>query len=214
MTTPLTSTPKFFIGVAGRARHGKTGFAKILERMFSAAGYIVHAAGFSDPILKEAHEMGLIDSLDREKLSPREIKALVFTGTERRRIDSLHWIKIHQDEIDKAHADVVIVHGVRFPMEVSWVRQNGGVVIRLVRRNADGTVFISEDRDCEHPTESVVFGLLPDYEIVHFAGQELWLEEQAKALARFLMRPHPRFSEEPVFSNVPKPFRSSGGCAQ
>src|SRR5208282_4152532 len=219
MTTPLTSTPKFFIGVAGRARHGKTGFAKVLERMFSAAGYIVHLTGFSDPILKEAHAAGLLSvpwdqKPVREKLSPEDLRQLVWLGNKARKKDPNHWVDALDREIRESGADVAIVHGLRFVNELDWVHRNGGTVVKVIRYKTECEWYFDPCRDRYDPTETSVDTIVSDFQIIHYSGQIEWLEEQAKALARFLMRPHPRFSEEPVLSNVPRPYRSPGGYAK
>ena len=205
-TVQGTRKLKHFIGVAGRARHGKTGFALTLESMFRSAGYLVHTCGFSDPILREAFSMGLVSTSTRENLTRDEIRELVRLGNLRRAQDENYWCRALAREIEEEAPDVAIVHGLRFGNEIEWAHAWGGKVVRLERRHLNGARFVSPDRDPNDPTEASIDSIVPDFEIVHFEGQPDWLAETAKTLARYLMQLRPRLSE-PIPS-----FRSPGGC--
>ena len=80
-------------------------------------------------------------------------------GTEvGRRNDPDRWIRTLYYQIKDASPRVAILPDVRFPNEAEFVQEMGGTLINVQRWNEDGTRFIAEDRDPNHPSEIALEG--------------------------------------------------------
>lgn len=182
------STLLLAVGLCGRARHGKDDVAEVLAERFRAAGYTCFPCSVSMVIHEQALRDGIVKSEKREDCSKEEIKKLVDLGNWGRDTCHEYWLELLSDRIEKEKPQVVLITGLRFPSEECWLRGfHNNSLVRLSRRNRDGSKFISPDRDPNDVTETSQYLLNADYEIVAKTGQKKWLKAQANALGDHLL---------------------------
>lgn len=204
--------PPLVIGLCGRARHGKDSVALIVKAVLERYGCRVFHSSISEIVLEEAQLAGLIPPAKRRSdLDGQELAALVSLGHEGRARDEDFWLEKMARRIigcccvppghilgchvvggtigleDRGKFGAAIIPGIRFPNEIEWLKKAGGWLVKVSRMNADGSEFISPDRDPNDPMETVLNRALPDLEIRGKTGQEQWLGAQARSLALFLM---------------------------
>jgi len=177
---------KLLLGLCGRARHGKDFTATVIHRAFEAWNFRCFTSSVSIEVLLDAQVKGLIrPGITRAECTRAELDILVAHGHGGRVEDENCWIL--KLAARSRGFDVAILPGIRFPNEISWLRANDGVIARVKRYNADGSVFISPDRDPNDTMETCIERVLADYEITATTGQESWLEAQALGLANHLL---------------------------
>jgi len=182
--------PQLVIGIAGKARHGKTTVGQKINEFFLAKNYSTFQRTVSDEVLAECHEKGDIhSSYAREKLNEPQLAKLIRRGQSRRAEDESYWLrKLSKSWLAINTTGVFVVNGLRFPNELAWVKAAGGVTIHVTRRNADGSPFVSPDRAATDDMETSLDDYYDyDYEIAHRTGQEKWLGLAARALAESLL---------------------------
>ena len=154
LTNVETGEP-MLIGISGKAQSGKDTLGKFLCDEYRCVHYY-----FAKPLKEGAkHMFNLSDEQIENKeqaiepwgISPRKIYQLL--GTEvGRGIDPNVWVK-NAEMFVKQHAGfTVVITDVRFDNEALWIHNRGGVVINIVRDQAD----IKENK---HSSEG---GLKPD----------------------------------------------------
>lgn len=126
------------IGLMGKARSGKDTAADALQREFN-----LHRYAFADP-LKDMLEVVFGDKFrkgDREQpiewlgRSPRQLMQTLGTEWGRDMVHPDLWqLLAHQRWLAKqAAGQGMVVSDVRFPNEVRWVQEQGGLIIEIVR---------------------------------------------------------------------------------
>lgn len=181
--------PTLLLGLCGRARHGKDFVASVIHKEFVFWSYRVFTSSVSLEVLKDAQAKGLIrPDITRAECTRAELDILVKHGHEGRAEHPDKWLRKLEESATISCAQVVIVSGIRFPNEITWLRSYRGVIGRVKRYNDDGSVFISPDRDPNDPMETCIERVVADYEITATTGQESWLENQARGLAAQLLR--------------------------
>lgn len=70
-----------------------------------------------------------------------------------RRHDPGTWIKILDSRFRSEKPQFAVVTDIRYPNEAEYIKQNGGYMVNVIRQNNDGSQFISNDRDPNHPSE-------------------------------------------------------------
>lgn len=124
------------IGLIGYKQSGKDTFA---DYLVSNHGFVKHA--FAEPVKKicrvmfnlkdqQLNDPVLKETMDgRWGLSPRQMMQRVGTDMIRRLWDDDFWVKHMDMRLDK-ECDVVI-SDVRFSNEAQWIKDNGGILIRV-----------------------------------------------------------------------------------
>jgi hypothetical protein len=147
------------IGLGHKARTGKDVAASYLaERVPGARAY-----AFSDAIAVVCRAL--------YGMTTREPRLLQAVGIEARTknpevwVDALFW-KIQEDA-----PSLAIVTGVRFQNEAEMIHAVSGEVWRIDRLNADGSMFVADDRPPDHPTETALDGFPFHRVIVNRTGQ-------------------------------------------
>lgn len=134
------------IGITGPARSGKD----------TAAGVLTHGNsswtryGFADPLKKMAMIMfgwderdchgDLKDAVDEFwGISPRVALQKLGTDCVREHFGREHWIKLAQRVWDEAQRfdENLVISDVRFDNEAEWIRNMGGQVLHITRRDAE-----------------------------------------------------------------------------
>ena len=180
--------PMLVIGIFGQALHGKSITAAVMNEVFNEKGLKCLTLNMSDIVLEEARRTGLIRAYTRADCRPWDLKRLIALAHDKRSKDSDHWISLAAAQIFKAGPSLAVIAGLRFPNDVEWVRQAPrGLIIKVVRRLADGSLFRADDRDLNDPMESSLNDAVPDFELYAGPGQKEWKQEQARALAHYLI---------------------------
>jgi len=101
-------------------------------------------------------------------MTDKDAEILQFWGTNYRRkfCDSLYWVNL---TINKAkqiaetlNNGYILVPDTRFKNEVDALRLNSGYYIKVVRTREDGSQYIADDRDPNHPSEAELEGYPAD----------------------------------------------------
>lgn len=136
----------FILGLGHRARHGKDTVARAIVQHCAQQGIYAKQYGFADAL--KAHcrvAFGM-----REKDAP----LLQMVGTDLyRRQDSNIWVRVLMDTIAEQQPEVAIITDVRFPNEADEIVARGGRLVKVERRNTDGSLWVATDRDPNHPSE-------------------------------------------------------------
>lgn len=143
------------IGVAGRAGAGKDTIAEWFGMAHDAV-LVTFAHAIKDTIVRTFQDFGLTWEHFRDRRlkeaeipgigrSPRELAQLLGTEFGRRASPTL-WIDLLERRLRQNYIwdmdGYVVVHDVRFDDEADWVRRNGGIIIHVERRGADGAVGV------------------------------------------------------------------------
>lgn len=149
---------KKIIGIAGFKRSGKDTaatyfYGKHNYRILSFASPIkdmVYALAGDFPIDKYVNELKETP-IPFIRVSYRKLAATLGTEWGRRMIDPNIWVNILSSKIG---ADNVVIPDVRFENEVDWIKNNGGIIIKIIR----DTELVSD-----HVSEAGVDNSLVDY---------------------------------------------------
>lgn len=180
---------KLLIGICGRARHGKDSTALAIKQRLELQGVSCFHSSVSVMVFEEAQRTCRIPSnISREQCTRQDLDTLVALGHEKRAFNPNYWISRLWSRITCSDALVAIVPGIRFDNEVNWVKKiENGVLLRVIRYNADGSMFISPDRDPNDVMETILNRVNPDFEISVKTGQENWLHWQGVSFANFIL---------------------------
>lgn len=102
------------------------------------------------------------------------------TNIKRRLYGEDYWVKKWQENIP--NSDIVYVTDVRFQNEYETLKKMGGYYIDVIRYNQDGTRFIAQDRDENHPSETDLDNVVPDFVIQAKTKDLIELTYQAKQI--------------------------------
>jgi hypothetical protein len=132
------------IGISGKKRSGKDECCNVILDMFPQGERIA----FADALKAEVAEVCGVSlaQLEQHKMLFRGM--LQWWGTEYRRQwsgNDLYWIERAADAVQKSAAPFVIIPDVRFPNELAFVRERGGLAIRIdSERSTAGDTHASE----------------------------------------------------------------------
>lgn len=135
------------IGAAGRARHGKTDFCEtIRDHVIYEQGGRAALYDIGDLIRRYCISEGLLPIVERKDMTRSQLEILINVGKEKRAVNLDFWIgqMIHQIRLD--NLDVALIPNIRYENEAEAIHTAGGHIVRLQRRNKDGSIYISEDR--------------------------------------------------------------------
>lgn len=150
------------IGLMGKARSGKDTVADYLQGEHSFGRY-----AFADP-MKDMLEAAFGDKFrngDRERpiawlgKSPRQLMQSLGTEWGRDEVHPDLWVLIANEawQVSKARGESLVVSDVRFANEAQWIVDQGGVLIEIVRDNAEPVnAHLSENVDLDQFPRYVV----------------------------------------------------------
>ncbi len=154
----------FVLGLGHKARHGKDYLGKTIVQHCAARGLYAKTYGFADALRaywRVAFGM-------REKDAP--LLQIVGTDIFRKRNPDI-WVRVLEDTIREQESDVAIVTDMRFPNEMRMIMDAfGGKTIKVTRLNTDGTPYVAQDRDPNHPSETALDGVAFDRTVVAAGG--------------------------------------------
>lgn len=190
-----------YIGLGHRARQGKNVVASELQRL---AGDKLKQYALADELkryCKENHDQ-LVKEHNLDITSHKDdpiygyVKVLQFVGTDLfRKQDPDHWVKALDSRIKAEKPEIALITDVRFPNEANYIHGNNGAVVKVVRIKADGTPYVSPDRDPNHPSETALDDYTDwDFVILGADGELEALRQVTADLYEMLMHP----PEEPT----------------
>lgn len=147
------------ITIAGKARHGKDTFARLLKEKLDGDVQILR---FADGVKELAYNKGWNGKKDNNGRA-----FLQFIGTEygREQIDKNIWVKKAENKIRSV--DYVIIPDCRFPNEATYFGQNGytQLNIKVVRIDSEGNEYENElnAEQKQHDSETALNDFEFDY---------------------------------------------------
>lgn len=181
---------KLILGWAGKAKHGKTESVLAVKRYCDANGITCGIYEFSAVILRWCIEQGrLPEGTQRPNMDKAQLQVLVDAGNEGRRISQDFWVGQILAAMKADANDVSLTPNIRFAHEVDMlhaVQGARGYVVRNTRLNADGSVFISPDRDPNDVTETALDHAPVDFYITTKTGQEELATQTAVLIFKYL----------------------------
>ena len=147
------------IGFTGHARHGKDEATRLIHCADPAG---TERFAFSDALSADCRV--------NAGMTRRDPRLLQEHGTRRRHEDSETWIRALYWRIDEVRPRVALITGVRNANEETFIRGLGGLLVRVVRVEADGAPFVADDRPRGHEAEAEIDGLRVDYVIRNVSG--------------------------------------------
>jgi len=93
-------------------------------------------------------------------MTEKDPEILQFWGTNyrRRHCDPQYWVNLTIEKTKSIAENLqdgyILIPDTRFKNEVEALRLNGGYYIKVVRTNIDGSQYIADDRDPNHPSEA------------------------------------------------------------
>ena len=155
------------IGIAHKARQGKNLVAEYLKDLARDSDAVARIYGFADelklycrdhhdellPQWQLAHQTKQIPACKDDPIYGYT-RILQWYGTEvaRKRNPEI-WVTTLAERIKKENPDVAIVADVRYPNEAEYIKQNGGHLIKVIRRMKDGSLYQDPTRDPNHLSE-------------------------------------------------------------
>ena len=144
----------FVIGVSGKARHGKDTVAQLIQEVGQTRGLNIMRLSMADPLKARVYaELGgewTYEDVFHTK-PPKVRETLQIVGTERGRevfgehlwtLQAEAYLKIIEERSPFVHG--VVFADIRFPNEVEFIRQGGGVLVPCGRPNT--SIWIESDR--------------------------------------------------------------------
>lgn len=142
---------KIIIGIGGKKRHGKDTFATMLAEALPGQ---TRRLAFADPLKDEVaaatgHTREFI-----EQHKPNFRLILQAWGTEFRRalFGDDYWLCRMSDAIQKSVSPVILITDVRFPNEHAFVKERGGILVRIFRPD----VLHTTDVSTQHASETAL----------------------------------------------------------
>jgi hypothetical protein len=163
------------LGLGHKARHGKDTAA---QAMLEAAPADVLRIGFADAL----YDYCRVEHGMTTKDAPLLQRVGVQFRTER---DPLTWIKAVYYKILDKRPKVAIIPDVRFTNEADFVKALGGYTIKVERRKADGSLYLTTDRDPNHVSETQLDGYAWDLTITCRDGDVAGLRQNAVVALNF-----------------------------
>lgn len=132
MTKPL------YIGISGKARHGKDTVAKAIHALAPEDTKIIGLADALKAYCRVAYGM-------REKDGP--LLQIVGTDVLRRQRPNI-WTEVLATTAEESGYPIILIPDVRFRNEAQFVRDAGGLLVRVIRPG-----FVADDRPADHVSE-------------------------------------------------------------
>lgn len=176
------------LGFTGKAEHGKTQACATIKQWVEDNGGSAAVFEISQLILEHCYNGGLIKRGEkRDQQNKEQNKILVDEGTRMRAVNPNHWTDLVVKQMLESGVDVAMCPNVRFPQEADAIRKEGGSIIRVNRVNKDGSKFVSETRDPNHPCETALDFWPADYFLVNVTGHGALLDELVMTLYEYIL---------------------------
>lgn len=177
------------LGIVGRARNGKSTVADAIQHA-ARTMYNLSAKQYSigDLVLEFCIRSGRVPPKQREELNSAELQTLVHVGKQQRDADADFWIRKVRGAMIEDSPDIAIIPNVRFQSEVDLVKEQGGWLLRVTALNADGSPFLSPDRDPNDSSETQLHALQTDFALTAYRGETGLLVDYAHSVLNHIRR--------------------------
>lgn len=181
---------QILLGFSGRARHGKTECTLAIKEYAERTHHTVGIYDVGAMILKICHESGRLPAtMRREDMVKADIQVLIDVGKEMKNaFGQDYFVNMVVQTALEEHRDVALCPNLRLPIEADVFRKESGIIVRVTRLNADGSLYISQDRDPNDVTETSLSFWPANYYLTNVnnpRGAEL-LKRQAVALYQYI----------------------------
>jgi hypothetical protein len=159
-----------------KARSGKDTLAQLIHQRLPDASKIYH---FADALKATARVMF--------GMKQKDAPLLQILGTDvMRRNNPEIWVDALRYQIEEESYPIALIPDSRFPNEVAFAKDSGGLTIKVERILADGTQYIASDRPADHPSEIALNDYQFDFTISVCDGDLAALEYHADVIAGLL----------------------------
>lgn len=136
------------IGLGYKARHGKNYVAdQMVLEAAKTYGLVARTYGFADAL--KAHCRVAFG------MTKKDAPLLQMVGTDLyRRQNPDIWVNALMYRIEEDRPDIAIVADTRFLNEAAAIKSRGGFLINVTRQTVDGGLWVANDRDPNHPSET------------------------------------------------------------
>ena len=93
------------------------------------------------------------------------------------------WVRSVYSKMLAERPKLALVSDVRFPNEMEFVKQLGGMTVKVERRNEHGDLFVDPSRPADHPSETALNNTVWDVTLINSQTVER-LERKAVDLAQ------------------------------
>lgn len=122
------------VGLGHKARHGKDEVAQALMRRLLNNGTRVRLYAFAAALKAWCRVEGFMEEKDWPLLQ--------YVGTEMfRKRDPGIRVRALAYQITEERPEAAVITDMRFPNELTLVKKNGGIVVKVERYNPDGTLY-------------------------------------------------------------------------
>lgn len=141
----------YIVGLTGLAGSGKDTAARFLSEALEARGRRTRLMAFADPIRQALLSMGVPSSYiydrDLKELevpgfgaSYRKLAQTLGTEWGREMIGADIWLRVLETRLMGLHRkpDVLLITDVRMQNEADWIRNHGGMIVRVERQGLTG----------------------------------------------------------------------------
>jgi hypothetical protein len=174
------------IAFSGRARHGKTVAAEAILRHVLAQGGTGKLYDIGDMIRRYCITHGRLPQVERKDMTREQLEILINVGKEKRAVDVDFWGNAMVAQMVADNFDVALCPNARYASEATLFRGIGGYIVRCTRLNANGSIFISEDRPPNDVSETELEFWPADFYLTTKPDQEEFMARQAVTLYEYL----------------------------
>jgi len=154
------------IGLGNRARQGKDFVAKYMQeaypeiRLYSFAKILKeYCRDHHDTLLYKWQLAHQTKETPVHKADPIYgcSAILQWFGTDVTRKDRPnYWVNELSKILKQDGPEIAVITDVRFSNEAEFVKENGGTLVQVIRRNEDGTQYLDANRDPNHSSETAL----------------------------------------------------------
>jgi hypothetical protein len=131
------------IGFGNKARHGKDYSCQAIHENHPADTKIYSFATALKAYCRIQHGMTVKDGPLLQMIGTDDMRAQ----------DPLVWVRTLYWQIAEEQPAYALIADMRFPNEAEFIKSLGGYIVRVTRVNADGSRYVAQDRDPNHPSE-------------------------------------------------------------
>ena len=181
------------IGYSGRARSGKSESCEAI-RNFTCHALSVPIQRRRTAVVYDIGNLirlwciknGRLPQIERRDMTREQLQILIDVGKERRADDPNFWLDLMFTSIAFDAPDVALIPNLRYENEAAAVKAQNGFVVRMTRLNANGSEYISPDRDPNDISETSLQFWPADFYFTVKDGHVDLVRKQAVALYLYL----------------------------